>query len=242
MKALVLASGGIDSTTCLALAVDKYGKNEVTALAVLYGQKHVRELESARKVADNYGVRLLETDLSQVYRYSDCSLLAHSGRDIPEASYADQLAGGDGGPVSTYVPFRNGLFLSVASGIALSLGCSEVWYGAHQDDAAGSAYPDCSPAFFDAMKLAVWEGTGQQVELFAPFIHANKAGIVEKGLQLQVPYQLTWSCYEGGDLPCGKCGTCMDRARAFALNGAADPLTAYLSGRKEKNNEADRPE
>ena len=225
-KALVLSSGGVDSTTCLAMAVSEYGSSNVIALSVIYGQKHSKETEAAKKVADYYHVKFIEIDLTAVFADSNCSLLSHSTEEIPEESYASQLKKTDGKPVSTYVPFRNGLFLSCAASIALSEGCSEVWYGAHMDDAAGSAYPDCSQAFADAMNTAIWEGSGRQVKLTAPFIASNKAGIVKKGLELGVPYELTWSCYEGGDRPCGKCGTCIDRRKAFEANGVEDPAMA----------------
>ena len=223
MKALVLCSGGIDSTTCLAEAVAAYGKDEVLALSVRYGQKHQRELTAARQVAAFYGVALRELDLSAIFAGSDCSLLVGSTQEIPEESYADQLKTTGGKPVSTYVPFRNGLFLSSAASIALSNGCSELYYGAHSDDAAGDAYPDCSQAFNDAINQAIFIGSGRQLTVKAPFIGLTKADVVRRGLALGAPYHLTWSCYEGGDKPCGLCGTCRDRAAAFAKNGVKDP-------------------
>src|SRR5699024_3996015 len=109
-KAMVLFSGGVDSTTCLGLAIEKYGKENVIPLSIHYGQKHEREVEAARKILDYYGIKGMEMDLSSVFSYSNCSLLSHSDQEIPESSYAEQLAGTDGAPVSTYVPFRNGLF------------------------------------------------------------------------------------------------------------------------------------
>ena len=223
-KAVVLLSGGIDSTTCLALAVDELGTENVLALNVLYGQKHDRELESAKAVAKHYGVPYFEMDMSAVMQYSDCPLLKHSGRSIKHESYGDQLKEkGGNGIVDTYVPFRNGLFLSAAASFAMSKGASYVLYGAHADDAAGNAYPDCSVAFADAMCKAVVEGTGGHVTLEAPLVEKNKAEVVRLGLSLGAPYELTWSCYEGGAEPCGECGTCIDRAKAFAENGAEDP-------------------
>lgn len=223
MKALVLFSGGVDSTTCLAMAVEKYGAAKVLALSIFYGQVHSKEIEAAKKIADYYGVTLKQLDLAQIFADSDCSLLSGSGREIPKESYAEQLEHTDGKPVSTYVPFRNGLFLSSAASIALSNGCEVVYYGAHKDDAAGNAYPDCSDAFNEAMNRAVYLGSGGQLHIEAPFVGMNKAQVVQKGLELRVPYELTWSCYEGGDKPCGICGTCRDRAAAFAANGVADP-------------------
>lgn len=224
MKALVLSSGGVDSTTALALAIEKYGKENVVALSVSYGQKHDKELRAAKAVAEYYGVEQLFLDLSLIFQYSNCSLLQQSDQEIPEESYAQQIEKTGGTtPVSTYVPFRNGLFLSAAASVALSMECSVIYYGAHADDAAGAAYPDCSQAFHDAMNQAIYEGSGKQLRIEAPFVGKTKTDIVALGLKHHVPYQLTWSCYEGKDEPCGKCGTCIDRARAFAANGVSDP-------------------
>lgn len=223
MKALVLFSGGVDSTTCLGMAIEKYGKDKVIALSVSYGQKHTKEIEAARAITAYYGIEHLSLDLAKIFAYSDCSLLSHSDRDIPEEDYASQLSHTQGKPVSTYVPFRNGLFLSSAASIALSKDCEVIYYGAHSDDAAGNAYPDCSAVFHDAMNKAIYEGSGQQLHIEAPFVTWTKADVVKKGLELKVPYELTWSCYEGGEKPCGVCGTCRDRAKAFEANGVADP-------------------
>lgn len=224
MKALVLSSGGVDSTTALGLAVHRYGAENVIALSVSYGQKHDKEIQAAIAVAQHYGVEQLFLDLTKIFQYSNCSLLKQSTEDIPEESYAQQIqvTGGEK-PVSTYVPFRNGLFLSSAASIALSKDCGIIYYGAHADDSAGCAYPDCSPAFNNAMNAAIWEGSGYQLRIEAPFVDKTKAEVVKLGLELGVPYHLTWSCYEGGEKPCGKCGTCIDRAKAFAENGVDDP-------------------
>ncbi len=223
MKALVLFSGGLDSTTCLALAIEKYGADEVLALSVSYGQKHTKEIEAACAVAKHYGVKLQTLDLAEIFADSDCSLLKGSTQEVPKESYAEQLAETDGKPVSTYVPFRNGLFLSSAASIALSHGCEVIYYGAHADDAAGNAYPDCSQDFNDAINTAIYLGSGKQLRVEAPFVGKTKADVVKEGLRLHAPYELTWSCYEGGEKPCGLCGTCRDRAAAFAANGVADP-------------------
>ncbi len=225
MKILVLSSGGVDSTTCLALAVQEAGAENVLALSIYYGQKHDREIRAAQAVADYYGVRRMELDLSVIFEGSNCSLLKQSTEAIPEESYADQLRRTGGtAPVSTYVPFRNGLFLSAAASVALSNGCEKIVYGAHADDAAGAAYPDCSIPFVEAMNRAITEGTGGQLRLEAPFVSSTKAEVVKTGLALGVPYELTWSCYAGGARPCMKCGTCLDRMAAFEKNGVTDPL------------------
>lgn len=218
-KALVLSSGGVDSTTLLAIACDRYGKENVTALSIYYGQKHKKEIEASDKTAEYYGVEHIKLDLSAIFKYSDCSLLADSHAEIPHETYAEQLTKTDGAPVSTYVPFRNGLFLSAAASVALSKGCTLLMYGAHADDAAGNAYPDCSEAFVSAMNSAIYEGSGKQLRIEAPFAGMNKAAVVAEGKKLGVPYELTWSCYEGGDEPCRVCGTCRDRRAAFIANG-----------------------
>ena len=216
----MLFSGGVDSTTALALVVSEMGSGSVTALSVSYGQKHVKEIEAAEKLSRYFNVRLIQLDLSEIFKFSGCSLLGrNSGEEIPKESYAEQLKKTNGSPVSTYVPFRNGLFLSAAAAYAMSLGADEILYGAHSDDAAGNAYPDCSEAFNTAMNTAIYEGTGGAVRIRAPFVGLTKAEVVRQGVGLGVPYELTWSCYEGQDEPCRVCGTCRDRRAAFLANG-----------------------
>ena len=237
-RALVLCSGGVDSTTLLAMACERYGAENVVALSISYGQKHEKEIESARAVARHYGVEQRFLDLAAIFADSNCSLLSHSTEDVPEESYAEQLDESDGAPVSTYVPFRNGLFLSSAASMALSLGCGVLYYGAHHDDWAGNAYPDCSKEFVDAMNRAIVEGTGGELRMDAPFVEWSKADIVAEGIKLKVPYELTWSCYEGGDYPCGVCGTCIDRNLAFEKNGMRDPLLDHLDRELGRNKQA----
>ena len=233
MKALVLASGGVDSTTCLALAVQQYGAENVLALSLFYGQKHYKELQAAQQVAAYYQTQHLQLDLSDIFKFGDNALLANSAQEIPKTSYADQLEQ-QNGPVNTYVPFRNGLFISAAASIAIAQDCSLLYYGAHRDDAAGAAYPDCSEEFQQAMAEAIWQGSGGLLRLEAPFIQDTKASVVARGLALQVPYQLTWSCYVGQELPCGLCGPCRDRLAAFHQNGVDDPLI-YPQAEQEEN-------
>lgn len=228
MKALVLNSGGIDSTTCVGIAVDKYGKDNVITASLYYGQKHDKELQCAKKIAEYYGVRHIEEDISNVMKYASnvCSLVK-GGKDIVHKSYADQIEENGEGRVETYVPFRNGLLLSIAAAYADSLFPNEdveIFYGAHADDAAGEAYADCSPEFADAMNKAINIGTYGKISINRPLINMNKAGVVRVGLDLKVPYELTWSCYEGGNKQCGTCGTCIDRRKAFEENGVIDPV------------------
>lgn len=224
MKALVLFSGGLDSSVCLGMAVAEYGADEVLALSVYYGQKHKKEMEASEKVAKYYGVKRITLDLGEIFKDSNCTLLEGASEEIPHEEYAEQLKKTNGGPVNTYVPFRNGLFLSSAASIALSHGCSEIYYGAHADDAAGNAYPDTSIEFNRAISDAIYLGSGNALKIVAPFIDKSKAQVVAKGAEIGVPFELTWSCYEGHEKACGVCGTCRDRIEAFRMNGLIDPV------------------
>lgn len=228
MKALVLNSGGVDSTTCVGLAVNQFGFENVVTASLYYGQKHEKELQCAQAIADFYNVRHIQEDISNVMKYAtDCTLIK-GGLDIEHASYATQIEKHGEGRVATYVPFRNGLLLSIATAYADSLfpkQAVEIYYGAHADDAAGQAYADCSPEFADAMGTAIRIGTYGNINVSRPLIHMNKSEVVKLGLKLNVPYHLTWSCYEGGEYACGTCGTCIDRLQAFKLNNIKDPIT-----------------
>ena len=229
MKALVLNSGGCDSSVATAMAIEKYGKENVVTASLYYGQRHNKELECAEKIAEHYGVRHIEEDISCVMKYAGdvCSLLKNSKDDVVDKSYAEQIAENGEGRVATYVPFRNGLLLSIATAYADSLfpgeDC-EVFYGAHADDAAGRAYADCSPEFADAMNEAICIGTYGKIHVARPLINWNKAGVVKEGLRLNVPFKYTWSCYHGREKACGCCGTCIDRIAAFKANHAVDPI------------------
>ena len=226
-KSIVLSSGGVDSTTCLGIAIDKYGKDNVSAVSITYGQKHSKEIDAAKKIAEYYGIKHYDLDLSEIFKYSNCSLLKQSTEDVPEGAYADQINRSETGVVSTFVPFRNGTMLSAVAALALSIYPGEetdIVLGAHADDAAGNAYPDCSKAFTDAMALGIDEGSDHRVHVVAPLVEWNKAQVVKRGLELKVPYHLTTSCYNGRDKACTCCGTCIDRIEAFRANGVIDPV------------------
>ena len=227
-KAVVLSSGGLDSSTAVALAVKEFGNENVSTVSVTYGQKHgSKELACAEKIAEYYNVKHYLIDLSQIFKYSNCSLLNQSTEEVPEGSYENQQKNSETGVVSTYVPYRNGLMLSAVSSFGMSLYPDDevhVYLGNHADDAAGNAYPDCSITFSNLISGAIYEGSGRQVIVETPFAEISKAGIVKKGMELKVPYELTWSCYNGRETACGKCGTCIDRIRAFRENGLEDPI------------------
>lgn len=230
MKALVLSSGGIDSTTCLAMAVKKLGAKNVSALSIFYGQRHERELQSSIAVAEFYNVARYELDAAAIFKHSNSALLNTSSQSLDKSSYAAQINKNRSPRISTYVPFRNGLMLSMAASFADSIYENkyvELYIGVHADDAStGFAYADCRGDFVAAMSAAIRIGTYEKIKLVAPFLCQKKSDVVKAGLELGVPYHLTWSCYEGGDTPCGKCATCIDRAKAFADNGIKDPALA----------------
>lgn len=226
-KAIVLSSGGADSTTCLSIAIQDVGVENVTTIGFSYGQKHTRELEASQKVADYYNVNHMVIDLTHIFAFSNCALLNHSTEEIEDTSYANQISKTSDGKVSTYVPFRNGLMLSTAAAIAMSIYPDDdvdIYIGAHADDAAGDAYADCRPDFIENMKSAIDIGTYHHVHVIAPLNLMTKAEVIKAGLDLNTPYHLTTSCYHGRDKACGKCGTCIDRLAAFAANGAKDPI------------------
>ena len=212
-KAMVLcAAAAWTARPVLRLPSRSTAEENVCALSIYYGQKHVKEIEAAKAVLEYYGVEGTSLDLTPVFAYSDCSLLSHSTEEVPEESLrraAEEQRGGK--PVTTYVPFRNGLFLSAAASVALSKDCSVIYYGAHHDDAAGNAYPDCSEEFVNAMNHSIVARHGRRR---CASKRRSCAGTRRRSLPkvcgCSVPYQLTWSCYEGGDKPCGKCGTCLD--------------------------------
>lgn len=217
--AYVLLSGGIDSTTCLAYAIDTYER--VIALTVDYNQRHQVELKCASNIIMHY--RNLGKQVHQHHLGASLGVggLNDSTQVIPQVGY-DQIEG-----VSpSYVPFRNGSLLALATSEAQAdpKGVA-VMYGAHAEDAANWAYPDCTPEFIGAMAAAIYIGTYHRVRLVTPLMWMGKSDVVSWGMVLSAPLHLTWSCYEGGAVHCGVCPTCRARRLAFNQAGYADPTT-----------------
>ena len=220
-KILVLASGGMDSTVLLYKAVKQVGAENVYALNMYYGQRHSKEAFCFAWQVEHLGIENWRTlDVKQIYDSDvNCTLLKGNG-SIPHGTYEEQKE--KDGRVSTYVPFRNGLFLAIACSIAEQYGYQQVWYGAHMDDQAGDAYPDCSDEFIEKMADAMFYGTESEILLYAPWRFMDKAGIALEAKKLGITQDEmahTWSCYEGGEEPCGKCATCLDRAKALKEAG-----------------------
>jgi 7-cyano-7-deazaguanine synthase len=221
-RAIVLLSGGLDSTTLLYLARSA-GFDELYALTFLYGQKHDRELVSARAVAKAIGVKEHKVVNLSLNDWGH-SALTDEGTPIPEGGERE------GTTPATYVPARNMVFLAVAASYADALGITDIFIGVSQVDYSG--YVDCRESFILAMEEAINEGTvlgaeeKRRVHVHAPFLHASKADEIRLGTRLGVDYSLTWSCYRGGERPCGTCDSCLLRARAFREAGVEDKLAS----------------
>lgn len=208
---VIIVSGGLDSITLL------YDRAETIALAVSfdYGQNHgAKELPFAAHHCRKLGIPHITIPLSFMHRYFKSSLL-DGAEAIPEGHYAEENM------KSTVVPFRNGIMLAIATGIAESHGLKRVYIANHGGD--HTIYPDCRPDFIQAMDGAATAGTFVNVRIEAPYTNITKADIVRRGTALGVDYSKTWSCYKGSDVHCGKCGTCVERKEAFLEAGVKDP-------------------
>lgn len=213
MKTLVLLSGGVDSTTALHWAAREHGV--AGALAFHYGSNHAeRELACARYQAEKLGVPYHEVDIRCISRHLKSALLS-GAQAVPTGTYDEENM------KQTVVPFRNGIFLSIAAGIAESHEAEAVTIAAHAGD--HSLYPDCREDYMQAMGQAIALGTYAGVKILRPFIRMSKGEIVALGAQLGVDFAHTYSCYCGGAAHCGRCGTCRERQEAFAAAGVTDP-------------------
>lgn len=218
MKTLVLLSGGVDSSTALHWAHREH--TVVGALSFRYGNNHAdRELVCARRQAETLRVPYHEIDLSALAPHLSSALLS-GAEAIPSVDYDEQSMR------QTVVPFRNGIFLAVAAGVAESCGAEGLVIAAHAGDHA--IYPDCREEFMSAMAEAIRQGTYAQLQILRPFIAMSKAEIVALGAQIGVDYSHTYSCYCGRQDHCGCCGTCRERRQAFCEAAVTDP-THYES-------------
>jgi 7-cyano-7-deazaguanine synthase len=216
MKVCVLLSGGMDSVTVF---YDALAQHEVVGcLSFNYGSKHNHsEIPFAQLHSERNGVPHHTVSLGFINELFTSDLL-QSGGEIPEGHYAEENM------KKTVVPFRNGIMLAIATGYAESVGAEGLVIAAHSGDHA--IYPDCRESFMLGMAQAMKEGTYAKIELLRPFIATGKAGIAQRGLELGVDFSETWSCYKGGSIHCGVCGTCVERREAFLLAGLKDP-TVY---------------
>ena len=208
---LMVVSGGMDSTTMLY----EYARRIALAVTFNYGSNHnAREIECARYNCDRLGIELIVVDLPFIGQLFESSLLS-GAEAIPEGDYDDDNMR------STVVPFRNGIMLSIAAGLAESRGLKRLMLANHGGDHA--IYPDCRPGFIEAMSRAISEGTYEHLFISAPYTDITKADIARHGAALGIDYSHTYSCYKGGEKHCGRCGTCTERRQAFIDAGIPDP-------------------
>lgn len=213
-RAVVLLSGGLDSST-LAYLVKAHQAEELYLLTILYGQRHARERESAEAIAKSLNAHWEVVDISGVSRLLK-SALTSQDIQVPDGHYAEESM------KVTVVPNRNAIFLSIAFGYAASLGASLVGTAVHAGD--HFIYPDCRPGFLEAFSRMENQSLPENTpSLYTPFEHYRKEEIVAVGHSLGVPFELTWSCYKGGEKHCGTCGTCVERREAFQRAGVLDP-------------------
>ena len=211
---VVIYSGGMDSFTLLHLARARGLK--VHALSFNYGQRHVRELDVAAAVCQAEGIPHKVIDIRAMSEVMSGSSLT-SDIEVPEGHYEEDTM------KATVVPNRNMILLSLATGYAVTTGAGAVWYGAHGGDHA--IYPDCRPEFVEKMDAVCRVANYEPVGIEAPFMAMDKGQILAEGLKLGLDYSQTWTCYNGRDKACGRCGSCVERLEAFAANGVTDPLT-----------------
>lgn len=220
MKVVALHSGGMDSTTLLYWLISQ--GHEVVALSFNYMQRHKKELNFAMETVSLLGINRVVIDLGMMLKYcAPHSSLTNPRVDVPHGHYEDESM------KVTVVPGRNLVMLSIAAAYASGNGHEAVALAAHAGDHA--IYPDCRPAFLEAVQRTYIEGFDPSLEFITPWAYNSKADIAKEGSFLGVPYELTWSCYEGKELHCGKCGTCVERIEAFKLAGVEDP-TEYANG------------
>lgn len=212
-KAVVIFSGGMDSFTVLNKAI--IDGIEVYALSFNYGQRHKKELDYAARACKNLGVHHKIVDISAINQLIGGSSLT-SDIDIPEGHYEQETM------KSTVVPNRNMILLSMAIGYAVSIEATKVYYGAHSGDHA--IYPDCRPEFVVKMNDVSAIANYEPVEIVCPYLMVSKTAILTDGLKMGLDYGQTWTCYNGREKACGKCGACQERLEAFSLNNSQDPL------------------
>ena len=212
-KIIVVYSGGLDSFTLLNEAI-RSGK-DISALSFDYGQKHSKELHFVEKFCTQESIDSKIVDISSIKELFQGSSLTDD-IDIPKGHYEDDSM------KSTVVPNRNMILISLALGYAVTKEAEEVWFGAHAGDHA--IYPDCRPEFVEKMDSVARIANYSPIAIKAPYITMSKTEILAIGLNMQLDYGLTWTCYEGKDLACGSCGACHERLESFAANNVIDPI------------------
>jgi len=223
-KAVVLVSGGMDSCVTLAMARERHGSGNLALLHASYGQRtEARERRAFTDIAAFYGIRERLIVQLDHFRAIGGSALTDKNIAVPENQLGAAGPRGSSIPV-TYVPFRNAHFLSVAVSWSEAIGAGAIYIGAVAEDSSG--YPDCRPEYYRAFQQVVREGTrpDTHIEIVAPVITLKKSEIIRRGIELGAPLHLTWSCYQGEDLACGACDSCLLRRKAFTEAAVRDPI------------------
>lgn len=217
LKYAISLSGGLDSAVLLGVLRHTIPGQEIFGVIYNYGSKHNdRENQAANAIAKHYEISSMTIDLKGMIDPFNNSTLISPAKDIPQGHYAAE-------PMrQTVVPGRNLIFISILAGIAQSSGMNSIYIGVHAGD--HYIYPDCRPDFLEQVRKTVTLSSEGTVELKAPFVYMNKADIVARGVEINVPFHLTWTCYKGGCKACGVCGSCQERLEAFRLNGMEDPI------------------
>lgn len=242
-RAVVILSGGFDSTTALALAIETLGPDKVEAVSFDYGQRHsLKELRSASRVANLYGIHYRNIAVQMPSNESTAGSLLTT-EAIPERSYAEQIAEGKE-KLSTEVPLRNPYFaITAAMGSYVAGKKTVVVLGVHKGD-ADATYVDCSFSVMDKLADLISQCTHEHVSLCTPFVFMDKSSIASLAYALKAPVGLSWSCYAGGDVPCGRCGTCIERKEALVKAGLREVsgFPFLLKNKKHNNVEEDNDE
>ncbi|MBU0924154.1 7-cyano-7-deazaguanine synthase QueC [bacterium] len=222
-KILVLNSGGLDSTTCLGIAINEVSKENVKTISFDFGQQQIKELDCAKEIAKYYGVenKILKIDLTQIggSAQTDKNIEVPKSRGLHEMTIEIPV---------TWTPQRNTIFLTLAHAYAEVNKFNKIFIGANQIDFSG--YPDCRDSFFKSLQETLNRGSkifneeGKIIKIFAPLQFMNKAAIIKEGIKLNIPYELTWSCYDGKEKSCGQCDSCKLRLNGFKEAGVKDPL------------------
>ena len=213
MKTIVVLSGGLDSTTVLYNLLDR--KHEVKAISFDYGQRHKKELDYAKQTTDKLGIEHEVIDMAFMKKYISNPALT-GDIEVPEGHYEDENM------KQTVVPNRNMIMASIAIGYAVNIDYDGVALGVHLGD--HEVYPDCRPEFIYALKVIALVSNYKKIRIITPYLYVCKDGIVKDGIRLKADYSKTWTCYKGGDLACGKCGSCQERLEAFNDNNIKDPI------------------
>jgi len=223
-KAVVLLSGGMDSCVCVAIARERHGAGNLALLHAMYGQRtEQRERQAFDAIADFYAATDRLVVRLEHFRAIGGSALTDKKIGVPENELGKPGAAGSRIPV-TYVPFRNAHFLSVGVSWAEAIGAGAIYIGAVAEDSSG--YPDCRPEYYRVFQELIRVGTRPEthIEMATPVIGMKKSEIIRRGRELGAPLHLTWSCYQGETVACGKCDSCLLRRQAFAVAGVCDPI------------------